>query len=236
MILIFYLLTTGYSFIIPSRIISPKHIKSHKYEALNENQEKYKSLLNDNNIKLVISVGSAGTGKTLFACQSGFNNLDNRMIEKILITRPTVTVNEDIGFLPGNLNKKMAPWMRPVMDILKDYKISKHDIEISPLGFMRGRTFKNYFIIADEMQNSTPEQMIMLLTRMGENSKIVITGDLLQSDHDENGLKDLIDKIKSYYSNEEEMNKDGIGIVYFNDDDIKRSKLVKTILFIYSSK
>lgn len=235
MILIFYLLTTGYSFIIP-RIHTTMYIKSHKYDALNENQEKYTSLLDDNNIKLVISVGSAGTGKTLFACQSGFNHLDNRNIEKILITRPTVTVNEDIGFLPGNLNKKMAPWMRPVMDILKDYKIPKHDIEISPLGFMRGRTFKNYFIIADEMQNSSPEQMIMLLTRMGENSKIVITGDLLQSDNDENGLKDLIDKINCYYSNEEEMNKDGIGIVYFNEDDIKRSKLVKTILFIYSNK
>ena len=116
MILIFYLLTTGYSFIIP-RIRTTMYIKSHKYDALNENQEKYTSLLDDNNIKLVISVGSAGTGKTLFACQSGFNHLDNRNIEKILITRPTVTVNEDIGFLPGNLNKKMAPWMLSLIHI-----------------------------------------------------------------------------------------------------------------------
>lgn len=200
------------------------------------NQKKYNDLLNNEKIKLVISVGSAGTGKTAFACQSAILKLEHNEFNKILITRPVVSVDEDIGFLPGNLNKKMAPWMRPIMDIFSDCDFDKNKcVEISPLGFMRGRTFKDCFIIADEMQNSTPSQMIMLLTRIGENSKMVITGDLKQTDNNMNGLKDFIDKITMYYDNDEnKMNNDGIGIIYFNDNDIQRSVIVSTILSIYS--
>lgn len=202
------------------------------------NQNKYNELLNNDKIKVVISVGSAGTGKTMFACQNAISKLSDGLYEKILITRPVVSVDEDIGFLPGNLNKKMAPWIRPIMDIFAEcnYAKNSNSVEISPLGFMRGRTFKYFYIIADEMQNSTPSQMIMLLTRIGENSKMVITGDLKQSDNNVNGLKDFIEKINAYYENDEEkMNQDGIGIVYFNNEDIQRSEIVSNILSIYSN-
>ena len=183
------------------------------------NQEIYYKYLKDDKIKVVISVGSAGTGKTISACKVGVNSLK----DKILITRPTVSVDEDIGYLPGNINKKMSPWLKPITDILKDFNINKKYVEISPLGFMRGRTFSNYFIIADEMQNSTPNQMLMLLTRMGEGSKLVITGDLDQSDNTENGLKDLLNRLDIFYNEEDEMNRDGIAVVRFTNDDIKRS-------------
>lgn len=210
------------------------------YKPKTNNQIKYNNLLNNNNIKLVVSVGSAGTGKTMFACQNAVAKLSEHLYDKILITRPVVSVDEDIGFLPGSLNKKMNPWIRPIMDIFEEYNLPKNSncVEISPLGFMRGRTFKNFYIVADEMQNSTPAQMIMLLTRMGENSKMVITGDLNQSDNQNgNGLKDFIEKINKYYeNNEKKMNDDGIGIVYFNEHDIHRSPLVSKILNIYSNE
>lgn len=195
------------------------------------NQEIYYKYLKDDKIKVVISVGSAGTGKTIAACKVGVNSLK----DKILITRPTISVDEDIGYLPGNINKKMSPWLKPITDILKDFNINKNYVEISPLGFMRGRTFSNYFIIADEMQNSTPNQMLMLLTRMGEGSKLVITGDLDQSDNTENGLKDLLNRLDIFYDEEDEMNRDGIAVVRFTNDDIKRSYIVKKIIRIYDN-
>jgi len=195
------------------------------------NQEIYYKYLKDDKIKVVISVGSAGTGKTIGACKVGVNSLK----DKILITRPTISVDEDIGYLPGNINKKMSPWLKPITDILKDFNINKNYVEISPLGFMRGRTFSNYFIIADEMQNSTPNQMLMLLTRMGEGSKLVITGDLDQSDNTENGLKDLLNRLEIFYDEEDEMNRDGIAVVRFTNYDIKRSYIVKKIIRIYDN-
>ena len=213
------------------------------YEPKSESQEDYVKMLEDGRYKMIVANGAAGTGKTLLACQSAIKELYDGDKDKIIITRPVVPVEEDIGFLPGTLNKKMDPWTRPIMDIFNDFHsknniknmMKDNTIEISPLGFMRGRTFKNAFIIADEMQNCSPNQMIMLLTRLGENSKIVITGDLKQCDKDWSGLKDLLEKLELfYYNNEEKMKEDGIGIIEFTNLDVQRSKLVSKILKIYN--
>jgi len=212
------------------------------YEPKTESQEEYVKMLDDSRYKMIVANGAAGTGKTLLACQSAIKELYDGDKDKIIITRPVVPVEEDIGFLPGTLNKKMDPWTRPIMDIFNDFHsknniknmMKDNTIEISPLGFMRGRTFKNAFIIADEMQNCSPNQMIMLLTRLGENSKIVITGDLKQCDKDWSGLKDLLEKLELFYNDKEIMKKDGIGIIEFTNLDVQRSKLVSKILKIYN--
>ena len=139
----------------------------------------------------------------------------------------------------------MNPWMNPIFDILREdlnnneikYLQTEQKLEIAPLGFMRGRTFKNSFIIADEMQNSTPSQMLMLLTRLGENSKIVLTGDLKQSDINEiNGFEDLIQKLNIKYQNQyHNMLKDQIALVNFKNDDIIRSPIVSKIIDLYEN-
>jgi phosphate starvation-inducible PhoH-like protein len=234
-----YLITRG----IP-RINTKLFVKKiNVYEPKSDSQIEYVKMLEDNKYKMIIANGAAGTGKTLLACQSAIKEIYNGDKDKIIITRPVVSVEEDIGFLPGTLNKKMDPWTRPIMDIFNDFHsknnlknmIKDNIIEISPLGFMRGRTFKNAFIIADEMQNCSPNQMIMLLTRLGNNSKIVITGDLKQSDKDWSGLKDLLEKLDLYYNNKKEkMREDGIGIIEFTNLDVQRSELVSKILKIYN--
>lgn len=212
-------------------------IKSVLYNPKSENQKKYLNLLNDNNCKLLLSTGPAGTGKTIFACQKAILQLKNDEISKIVITRPVVTVEEDIGFLPGNLNKKMDPWVRPIFDLFLEYYtkgeidalLNNNKIEICPLLFMRGRTFKNAFIIADEMQNSSPNQMKMLTTRIGENSKMIITGDLHQTDIvKENGLSDLITRLRG-------LNNSMISHVTLNNSDVERSEVVKKIVELYDS-
>jgi phosphate starvation-inducible PhoH-like protein len=182
----------------------------------------------------------------MFACMKAIDLLKSRKLNKIVITRPIVSVEEEeLGFLPGNLVKKMDPWTRPIMDIFMEFysktemdnMIYNNIIEISPLAYMRGRTFKNSFIIADEMQNSTPNQMLMLTTRIGENSKLVITGDLKQTDRviDKNGLSDLINKVKIYNNNHNET-KDSIEIIEFDKEDIERSKIVEKVIDIYQFK
>jgi phosphate starvation-inducible PhoH-like protein len=150
--------------------------------------------LNNKKNDLIVAVGPAGSGKTMFACLKAMESLRKNDVNKIILTRPVVPVEEDIGFLPGNIVKKMDPWTRPIFDLFLEYysqneitqMINNGIIEISPLAYMRGRTFKNAFIIADEMQNSSPNQMMMLTTRIGTNSRMVITGDLDQSDKFEN--------------------------------------------------
>jgi len=208
-----------------------------------EKQIEYVKYLNDMNNKIIVSLGPAGTGKTLFACQKAINQLKTEEIQKIIITRPVVTVEEEIGFLPGNIIKKMDPWTKPLFDIFLEYfskteldiMLMNNKIEICPLAFMRGRTFKNAFIIADEMQNSSPNQMKMLTTRLGDNSKLVITGDLHQSDiKTENGLADFMIKYNKYkYENN---STSLINIVEFKNIDIERSDIVKKIIEIYDYK
>ena len=200
-------------------------------------QRDYYNLLSQRTKKIVVATGPAGTGKTLFATEMGVRNFLMNHVEKIIFTRPSVTVDEDLGYLPGTLEEKMAPWIRPIYDILYAF-ISPKDvvslieekiIEISPLGFMRGRTFKNCWINADEMQNSTSAQMKMLLTRLGENTRLIITGDLDQPDrHNElNGLDDFLDKFKGKRSS-------SITSVEFGNNDILREEVVKEVLELYS--
>ena len=221
----------------------------HFYKPKSVNQEYYMKGLQDSYTKILFVVGPAGTGKTALACNQAIKELKSGSVNKIVITRPIVPVeDEELGFLPGTIQKKMDPWTRPIFDIFNEF-YSKKDIdtmvynnviEISPLAFMRGRTFKNAFIIADEMQNSSPGQMLMLTTRIGQDSKMVITGDLKQSDRGiESGLSDFIDRFKKYTSFLSENNMDsnvGIKIVELGVDDIERSKVIKKLLEIYDFK
>ena len=204
--------------------------------ARNDRQQDYLDRLFDDRTPIVLSVGPAGTGKTLLAVQAAIQRLKYRLIERIVITRPAVAVEEQHGFLPGSLEKKMEPWTRPIFDVFEEYwspqqikgMFDERTIEIAPLAFMRGRTFKNSWIIADEMQNATPSQMKMVLTRMGEGSKVVITGDLNQHDRgfDENGLYDFIKLLKQNKSSY-------IDAVTFEKVHVERHPAVKDVLSIY---
>lgn len=201
----------------------------------NGHQEQYLHTLLDSSKNIVFALGPAGTGKTLIACQVGIKLFKEGLVDKIVVTRPAVSVDEEHGFLPGTLQEKMAPWTRPIFDVLGEYYYSRDIdnmiregvIEISPLAFMRGRTFKNSYIIADEMQNATPNQMKMLLTRLGEGSKMVVTGDLAQADRlEDNGLIDFTSRLDN-----KEL--DYLSVVRFNMKDIERHDAVKEILSIY---
>lgn len=214
-----------------------------KYVPKTVNQENYINKLNDQNIKLLFGIGPAGTGKTLFACHTAVDSLKNGIYNKIIITRPLISVDEEnVGFLPGNLVNKMQPWMQPIIDIFsecysKQYvntMISSGIIEISPLAYMRGRTFKDAFIIADEMQNCSPNQMLMMTTRVGLNSRLIVTGDLKQTDRTGvNGLQDFINKYKKYEDLQINKTKE-IDIVELTENDIERSPLVSKIMDIYN--
>jgi phosphate starvation-inducible protein PhoH and related proteins len=202
----------------------------------NRSQEIYCIKLQDQQKKIIFAIGPAGTGKTLLACQRAIKALKEKEIEKIIITRPAVSVDEQHGFLPGTLEQKMEPWTRPIFDVFAEYYYSKEIqnmlvegiIEVSPLAYMRGRTFKNAYIIADEMQNATPNQMKMLLTRIGDDSRMVVTGDLRQADRlEDNGLIQFINLLKR----QSELKY--IDIVNFTSQDIERHPAVKEILDIY---
>jgi len=219
----------------------PKVKETFVYTPKSSNQERYIEYLNDEEVDLIFAVGPAGTGKTLFACLKAITQLRNGEVKKLVITRPVVPVEEDIGFLPGNLVKKMDPWTKPIFDLFLEFfskseldnYINNNIIEISPLAFMRGRTFKNSFIIADEMQNSSPNQMKLLTTRIGINSKMVITGDLNQTDITAvNGLQDFLNRLY-YYKSETNTTMDSIKVVTFEKHDIERSEIVKNIINIY---
>ena len=228
-----------------------KKMYKSSYLPKTENQKKYVECLNDDKTKMIVVTGPAGTGKTMFACLKAIDLLKKSDIDKIIITRPIITVEEEIGFLPGNIVKKMDPWTKPIFDLFSEYyskmeldaMINKNTIEISPLGFMRGRTFKNAFIIADEMQNSSPNQMKMLTTRLGTNTRMVITGDLEQTDYSNNnsnynGMMELINKTNFYYDNNysEMSNKKMIQLVTLERGDIERSEIVKRMIDIYNYK
>lgn len=200
-----------------------------------KNQEKYVDALNNPNTAIIIAMGPAGTGKTLFACQKAITELKQNKIERIVITRPVVPVGEDLGFLPGGVVKKMLPWMCPIMDIFKEYYtlhelnqlIHQEKIEVSALSLMRGRSLRNSYVIADEMQNSIPSQMKMLATRLGENSRLIITGDLKQTDLKvANGLHDIVGRL-------ERKPMDKIQCIYLGNHDIERSEIVKQVMELY---
>ena len=203
----------------------------------NIHQEQYVKVLSQPAKKIVVVSGPAGTGKTLFATEFGIKNFLLGTYERLVFTRPSVSVDEDLGYLPGTLEEKMAPWVRPIYDVLYQFVTPKDvqqymenkTIEIAPLGYMRGRTFKNTWIVADEMQNSTVAQMKMLLTRLGENSRLIITGDLDQHDRIEgiNGLEDFLNKFRGKRS-------PSISQFEFEKCDIQREAVVREVLDIYS--
>lgn len=198
-------------------------------------QEDYIALLDDLSVDIVFATGPAGTGKTMIAVLTAIKALKEGVCEKIVVTRPAVSVDEQHGFLPGTLVEKMAPWTRPIFDVFEEYyspkeiehMISENIIEIAPLAYMRGRTFKNAWILADEMQNATPNQMKMLLTRIGTNSRIIVTGDVTQHDRgfEANGLRDFIARISDQNTR--------IDAVQFEHSDVERHPAVKEVLAIY---
>lgn len=204
------------------------------------NQEKYIDLLQNPQRLIVFATGPAGTGKTMMAVLAALKAFRAGECEKIIITRPAVGVDdEQHGFLPGTLNQKMEPWTRPIFDIIEEYYkpqevlrlLEEKYIEIAPLAYMRGRTFRNSWIIADEMQNATPSQMKMLLTRLGENSKMVVTGDTQQADRKvkDNGLIDfqrLMNNFDSRY----------IAGVEFAVKDVRRHPAVAEVLKMYGEE
>lgn len=205
------------------KIIRPKTLGQKKYvDAI----RKY---------SVVFGVGPAGTGKTYLAVALAVYALKNKEIDKIILTRPAVEAGEKLGFLPGDLNEKVDPYLRPLFDALQEMMgqesylrhIERGSIEIAPLAYMRGRTLSNSFIILDEAQNTTREQMKMFLTRMGENSRIVVTGDVTQIDLPKNIKSGMVDAIEVLDGVE------GIEIVKLSAKDVVRHELVTRIIQAY---
>jgi phosphate starvation-inducible PhoH-like protein len=186
---------------------------------------------------IVVAVGPAGTGKTYLAMLAAVKAFKSGECKRIILTRPAIGVeDEQHGFLPGNIVAKMEPWTRPLMDVLREYyrqteiaaMIDDGSIEISPLAYMRGRTFKHAWIIADEMQNATPAQMKMLLSRIGTESRIVVTGDVEQADRaqGENGLLDLCSRLEHYPVK-------GMAACRLTGRDIQRHPIIGSVLALY---
>jgi len=222
--------------VIPLNKYLPKKKNRVTIYPKNLNQENYLLKLQEEQKSILFAVGPAGTGKTMIACQWAIKLFQEGVIEKIIVTRPAVSVDEDLGFLPGTLEEKMAPWTRPIFDVFEEYYYAKEIaafveegvIEISPLAYMRGRTFKNAFVIADEMQNTTPSQMKMLLTRLGDKSRMVVTGDLNQADRpEENGLLEFLNLYNDF------KNSKYVDTCHFDAADIERHPAVREILKIY---
>lgn len=197
-------------------------------------QNKYLNAVNCSDI--VFAIGPAGTGKTYQAVAMAVSALKSKAVDRIIITRPAVEAGERLGFLPGDLKEKVDPYLTPLYDALNDMiprdklkmYLDQRTIEIAPLGYMRGRTLHNSFIILDEAQNATPIQMKMFLTRLGVTSKAIITGDITQIDlpaHDKSGLIDAANILKKV---------DGIAFVYFDETDVVRHELVKNIIKAYA--
>ena len=202
----------------------------------NLSQETYLLKLNDPNKMIVFAIGPAGTGKTMLGVQWAVDQLKYGSADKIIITRPAVSVDEQHGFLPGDLNEKMEPWTKPIFDVFTENFnareienfVKEGVIETSPLAYMRGRTFKNAVIVADEMQNATPSQMKMLLTRLGQGSKMVVTGDLQQADRpNTNGLLEFLHLYNNFQGHRY------VDLVQFDIEDVERHEAVKEILSIY---
>ena len=202
------------------------------------NQEHYIELLTNQTKHIVFATGPAGTGKTMLAMLAGIKAFKEGQVSKLILTRPAVGVDDERhGFLPGNINAKMEPWTKPLFDVIQEYysprevarMLEEQAIEIAPLAFMRGRTFKGSWVVADEMQNATPGQIKMLLTRLGEGSKIVVTGDTRQADRSDsdNGLLDFKGLVERYQQSKY------VAGVEFERKDIARHPAVKEILDIY---
>ena len=181
---------------------------------------------------IIIGTGPAGSGKTMLACQIAIENIHKYSRSRVILTRPIVAADEDMGYLPGDLFQKMEPWTKPMYDIFEKHLTHNQmdrSIVIEPLGYMRGRTFDDTIIIADEMQNSTPNQMKMLLTRVGKGTRLIVTGDMEQSDlGPENGLTDLIYKMQC-------VDLEYMKHIEMEDDDIVRHPAVNEVLKVLNA-
>jgi len=199
------------------------------------NQRRYLDAIEKHD--MVFAVGPAGTGKTYLAVAMAVSALNNKKVSRIILARPAVEAGERLGFLPGTLQEKVDPYLRPLYDALYelmdqervDRCLEKNIIEIAPIAFMRGRTLNESFVILDEAQNTTSEQMKMFVTRLGFNSKAVITGDITQIDLPNARLSGLVEALKIVRDVE------GIGFVYFDDKDVVRHKLVQQIVRAYDA-
>ena len=205
-------------------------------KARTSNQRKLVDLSYDND--MVFAIGPAGTGKTYTAVALAVRALKNKEVKRIILTRPAVEAGENLGFLPGDMKDKLDPYMQPLYDALNDMIpseklkafIEERVIQIAPLAFMRGRTLDNAFVILDEAQNTTVQQMKMFLTRMGRSAKFVVTGDMTQVDlphRQKSGLKHSLDLLKDI---------PGIGVVYLDQKDVIRHKLVMKIIQAYKQE
>ncbi|MEM4605967.1 MAG: PhoH family protein [Candidatus Pacearchaeota archaeon] len=218
-------------------VIALNNMKKINVEPKSEGQKKLLEELKNPNISIVIVSGPAGTGKTLLSTTFAIKQFKEGKYDKIIICRPNVPVDDrDIGFLPGDINEKMAPWTKPFEDIFLEYfkkieydkLIKEGKIEIVPIAFIRGRTFKKSFVLIDEAQGTTPNSLLAILTRIGENSKYVVTGDIHQSDFiHKNGLGDLISKIKSCGKLKH------ISLIELDKKDIQRHPAIEEILNLY---
>ena len=210
-----------------------RHIKTRPVEPRNENQRRYLELIDKR--PLVFSLGAAGTGKTYLAVAAAVQRMRQGEVRRLVITRPVVEAGEHLGFLPGTLQQKLNPYMRPIYDALFEL-IDSEDlarleeagvIEVAPLAYMRGRTLSNAFVMLDEAQNTSIGQMKMFLTRMGEGSRMVVTGDPSQNDLGPNtrsGLLDAVQRLRGF---------EGVGVVEFSADDVVRHPLVAQIIRAY---
>ncbi len=200
------------------------------------NQRRYleQILAND----MVFGIGPAGTGKTYLAVAQAVSHLLAKSVARIILARPAVEAGEKLGFLPGDLQQKVDPYLRPLYDALYDMLefekverlIARHVIEVAPIAFMRGRTLSDAFVIIDEAQNTTPEQMMMVLTRIGFGSKVVVTGDITQVDLPQGRTSGLVDAINVLTG------VDGIGFSYFDQRDVVRHKLVQSVIKAYENR
>ena len=224
----------------PAKRSSPEILiygtKGNLIKAKTINQQKLVNLNKKND--LVFALGPAGTGKTYISVALAVRALKNKEVRKIIITRPAVEAGENLGFLPGDLKEKMDPYLRPVYDALYDmvpseklkYYEESNIIEIAPLAYMRGRTLDNAFIILDEAQNTTPMQIKMFLTRMGPDSKVIVTGDTTQVDLPKNQDSGLIEAINVLQGVK------GISFIQLNSHDVVRHRIVKEIINAYNVK
>ncbi len=210
--------------------------KGNPIKAKTPNQQKLVQSVKDND--LVFALGPAGTGKTYVSVALAVRALKNKQVKKIIITRPAVEAGENLGFLPGDLKEKIDPYLRPIYDGLNDmvpyeklqYYMEREIIEIAPLAYMRGRTLHNAFILLDEAQNTTPMQMKMFLTRMGPDSKMIVTGDTTQVDlprKQTSGLNEAIRILKGVK---------GIGMIELSEKDVIRHRLVRDIIDAYAKE
>jgi len=219
-------------------IVSAKIVTSSRKPpvvARSANQRAYVEAIQKHDV--VFGIGPAGTGKTYLAVAMAVAALKKEQVSRIILTRPAVEAGEALGFLPGDLEQKILPYLRPLYDALREMlepeelerAIARQTIEVAPLAYMRGRTLSNAFVILDEAQNTTSEQMFMLLTRIGLNSKCVVTGDITQIDLPANKRSGVLEALQAL------KNVPGIATVYFTERDVVRHELVRAIIGAYQA-